>query len=102
MATNSSLQLLADVAKAHAVYICMPSFPRSNDGVDACAHHGGGVVVGLLVAGTMTEVHGGKRYVTSVLFAADGTMAGLYRKRKPTIEGAVRAWPHWCSAASDT
>lgn len=61
VATNSSLQLLADVAKAHAVYI---------------------------LAGTMAEVQGGKRYVTSVLLAADGTMAGLYRKRKPTMEGA--------------
>ncbi len=50
----------------------------------------------------MTEVQSGKRYVTSVLLAADGTMAGLYRKRKPTIEGAVRAWPHWCSAARGT
>jgi predicted amidohydrolase len=95
------LQLLADVAKAHAVYICMPF-------LDLCALATAWMlvlisgVVGLLVAGTMTEVQGGKRYVTSVLLAADGTMAGLYRKRKPTIEGAVRAWPHWCSAARGT
>jgi predicted amidohydrolase len=41
----------------------------------------------------MTEIKDGKRYVTSVLLAADGTMAGVYRKRKPTIEGAVLPRP---------
>lgn len=52
-----------------------------------------------LVAGTMKETSGSDNvYVTAVLFTPEGTIAGHYRKRKPTIEGAVRtaraSFPH--------
>jgi hypothetical protein len=44
----------------------------------------------VLVLGTMHEIDGPKVYVTAVLMNPDGSILGSYRKRKPTIEGAVR------------
>ena len=42
-----------------------------------------------LVLGTMREFVEKKVYVTAVFMDTDGSIVGSYRKRKPTMEGAV-------------
>jgi len=78
---NPTLRQLALVAKEHSVYLRASPLlflAPTYDPFLLCA-----------VAGSMQELEGGKAYVTSLLFAPDGSIPLRYRKRKPTIAGAV-------------